>query len=270
MKTRKCSFVGVPLAMLMLSATVLAMLAALPAVGQERHDPVSGIDFVRVAEGCFRMGSPDSEAQRGSDEDPVHEVCVDGFWMGKYEVTQAQWEKVMGSNPSGFRGNSHPVERVSWNDVQEFLQKLNAKAGKEMYRLPTEAEWEYAARAGTETTYSFGDDAARLDEYAWYNRNSGNKTHPVGQLKPNTWRLYDMYGNVREWCQDGYEREYYLKSPSKNPQGPSSGKYQVLRGGSWADGPVLCRSAGRYWDYPGLTNRSLGFRVVVDVVAWTQ
>ena len=213
MKARVCSCVGVPIVILMLSATVLAM----PATGQERHDPVSSIDFVWVAEGCFRMGSPDSEVQRGVNEGPVHNVCVDGFWMGKYEVTQAQWEKVMGSNPSRLKWDSRPVEKVSWNDAQEFLQKLNTQVEKELYRLPTEAEWEYAARAGTETAYSFGDDAARLDEHAWYESNSEHRTHPVGLLKPNDWGFYDMYGNVWEWCQDWYESGY----SSQGPSGPS-------------------------------------------------
>jgi formylglycine-generating enzyme required for sulfatase activity len=249
----------------------LTILMALPAAGQERQDPVSGIDFIWVAEGCFQMGSPDNEAERGPDEDPVHEVCVDGFWMGKYEVTQTQWEKVMGSNPSFFTWDSRPVENVSWNDTQEFLQKLNAQAGKEIYRLPTEAEWEYAARAGTETAYSFGADAARLDEYAWYKSNSGNKTHPVGLLKPNDWGFYDMYGNVTEWCQDWYESGYYSQSPSKNPQGPSSGKYRVQRGGSWSGDPYVCRSANRHSFYK-LEDRVLfnGFRVVAGSGAEAQ
>ncbi|MCP4357867.1 MAG: formylglycine-generating enzyme family protein [Chloroflexi bacterium] len=253
------------------------MLAALPAAGQERHDPVSGIDFVWVPEGCFRMGSPDSEAGRYSDEGPVHEVCVDGFWMGKYEVTQAQWEKVMGSNSSRFKGNSRPVERMSWNDVQKFLKTLNGKAGKEIYRLPTEAEWEYAVRAGTTTPFYFGatisTDVANYDGN--YTYGSGVKgvyreqTTEVGSFPPNDWGLYDMHGNVWEWCQDWYDSEYYSKSPKKNPQGPSSGEYRVLRGGSWVGNPAYCRSAIRNRIIPDLTNYNLGFRVVVGVVAWT-
>jgi len=270
MKTRMWSFVGVPVAILMLSATVLVMLAAMPAVGQERHDPVSGIDFVWVAEGCFQMGSPDSEAERDSNEGPVHEVCLDGFWMGKYEVTQAQWEKVIGNNPSRFKGDTNPVEQVSWDDIQKFLQTLNTKAGKETYRLPTEAEWEYAAQAGTKTTYSFGDDGGKLGDYAWYVSNSGGTTHPVGQLKPNALGLYDMHGNVWEWCQDWYDSGYYSKSPKENPQGPSSGDRRVSRAGSWYNDPNYCRSAHRTRGSPDFRAYAIGFRVVVGSVARTQ
>jgi len=250
-----------------------------PVVEQKsHHDSVSGIDFVWVPEDCFRMGSPESEEKRDSDEGPVHEVCLDGFWMGKYEVTQAQWEQVMGSNPSGFKGNSRPVERVSWNDAQEFLKKLNVKAGKEIYRLPTEAEWEYAARAGTTTPFYFGatisTDVANYDGN--YTYGSGSKgiyreqTTEVGSFPPNDWGLYDMHGNVWEWCQDWYESGYYSKSPSKNPQGPSSGTYRVLRGGSWYNFPYSCRSAYRFWCDPDSRVNNSGFRVVVGSVAWTR
>ncbi len=273
MKTSVCSAVGVSIAVLMLSATVLAMLAALPVAGQERHDPFSGIDFVWVPEGCFQMGSPDSEAKRDSDEGQVHEVCVDGFWMGKYEVTQAQWEKVMGSNPSLFKGDSRPVERVSWNGAQDFLKGLNGKVGKEMYRLPTEAEWEYAARAGTTTPFSFGNtistDVANYRGNSTYG--SGVKgiyrehTTEVGSFPPNGWGLYDMHGNVVEWCQDWFDETYYAKSPSKNPQGPLSGVSRVLRGGSWTSDPSYCRSANRSGGYPKGRYNYYGFRVVVSV-----
>lgn len=241
-----------------------------------KHDPVSGIDFVWVAEGCFQMGSPDSEAERSFHEGPVHEICVDGFWMGKYEVTQAQWQSVMGSNPSNFKGDLHPVEMVSWNEAQEFLQTLNAAAGKEMYRLPTEAEWEYAARAGTTTTFSFGNtistDLANYDGEN-YTYDSGAKgiyrerSTEVGSFPPNDWGLYDMHGNASEWCQDWYDGEYYSKSPRENPQGPSSGIYRVVRGGSWGGSPRYCRSADRARFDPD--DSYFGFRVVVGSAAWT-
>ena len=237
---------------------------------KEWTDPLTGMEFVWVPEGCFQMGSPEDEKGRSSDEGPVHEVCLDGFWMGKYEVTQTQWQQMMGNNPSNFTGENLPVENVSWNDVQEFLQTLNKQAGKEMYRLPTEAEWEYAARAGTETTYSFGGDTDKLDDYAWYSSNSGSQTHPVGELKPNAWELYDVHGNVWEWCQDWYDKEYYSKSPQENPQGLSSGTYRVLRGGSWGNAPNNCRSANRGRNPPDYWSNFFGFRVVVGSAAWTQ
>lgn len=250
------------------TATPPPLLTQVPR--QEKYDPVSGINFVWVPAGCFRMGSPDSDQGRDSDEAPVHEVCVDGFWMGKYEVTQTQWEKVMGKNPSFFKGDSRPVEQVSWNDVQRFLKTLNGKVDKEMYRLPTEAEWEYAVRAGTDTMFYFGNDAGKLGDYAWYAGNSGAKAHLVGQLKPNAWGLYDMHGNVWEWCQDWYDSEYYWKSPSKNPKGPSSRDFRVLRGGSWYSDPNDCRSANRYRNLPDYWyDANIGFRVVVGSGAWT-
>jgi formylglycine-generating enzyme required for sulfatase activity len=209
-------------------------------------DFVTGMEFVWIEGGCFQMGSPESEKDRGSDEGPVHQVCVDGFWMGRYEVTQAQWQNVMGKNPSGFQGVENPVERVSWNDVQEFLQKLNQQVGKEMFRLPTEAEWEYACRAGTNTAYSFGNDPNKLGQYAWYDKNSDRKTHPVGQLAPNAWGLYDMHGNVWEWCQDWY----------------ASGSDRVIRSGDWSNVAKNCRSARRYHFSPDGRDNGLGFRLV--------
>jgi len=223
---------------------------------------VLSIEFVWIPPGCFQIGSPETEPGRNSDEGPVHEVCVDGFWMGKYEVTQAQWEKVMGKNPLGFSGADRPVEHVLWNGAQEFIDNLNRYAGKEIYRLPTEAEWEYAARAGTQTAYSFGDDPDLLGEYAWYNNNSSDQTHPVGQLKPNAWGLYDMHGNVWEWCQDWYDKNYYSESPKENPQGPMSGLSRVYRGGGWGNSAVNCRAAIRSNAAPGVRRGLVGFRLV--------
>lgn len=156
-----------------------------------------GMELVLIPAGEFRMGAEDGEG----DKKPVHPVRISQpFYLGKYPVTQAQWGAVMGKNPSRFTGDpSRPVENVSWHDVQEFLRRLSEKEGGKSYRLPTEAEWEYAARAGAATSYCFGDESSQLGEYAWYRENSGDRTHPVGQLKPNAWGLYDVHGNVWEW-----------------------------------------------------------------------
>jgi formylglycine-generating enzyme required for sulfatase activity len=156
------------------------------------------------------------------------------FYLGRYLVTQTQWQAVMGSNPNQFKGDlSRPVENVSWNDAQEFLQNLNRIEPSRGYRLPTEAEWEYVCRAGSITRYYFGNDARRLGEYARYEANAGGKTHPVGQKRPNAWDLYDMHGNVWEWVQDWYDIHYYKHSPSRNPRGPTAGAKRVVRGGCW-------------------------------------
>ncbi len=164
----------------------------------------------------------------------------------------------MGENPSLFqKGDDYPVENVSWNDVQEFINKLNQK-GEGVYRLPTEAEWEYSCRAGTDTAYYFGDDTGHLDEYAWYNNNSDRQTHPVGQKKPNGWRLYDMHGNVWEWCQDYYAS--YPSSPVTDPVN-EKGSGRVLRGGSWVNLAGNCRSASRYGNSPDNRYNDLGFRL---------
>jgi formylglycine-generating enzyme required for sulfatase activity len=164
-----------------------------------------------------------------------HEVCVDDFYIGKYEVTQAQWSAIRGNNPSYSSncGDNCPVEQVSWNDIQEFIRELSQQTGK-TYRLPTEAEWEYAAQSGGKSEkYAGTSSEAELGDYAWYDKNSGSKTHPVGQKKPNGLGIYDMTGNVWEWCSDWYDESYYKNSPKDNPQGPSNGSARVLRGGSW-------------------------------------
>jgi len=226
------------------------------------------MDLVWVPAGAFQMGSPDSEAGRSSDEGPVHAVELDGFWMGKYEVTQEQYEAVMGKNPSNFKGAKNPVKCVSWNDATDFCRKLTDKVGQasppvssgRSFRLPTEAEWEYACRAGSTTRFCFGDSDSGLEDYAWYDGNSGEHTHPVREKKPNAWGLYDMHGNVWEWCGDWYDK--YGAGSAKNPQGGSSGEARVLRGGSWGCRPLFCRSAIRIRNYPTDSFDTNGFRAV--------
>ena len=214
-----------------------------------------GMKLKLIPAGTFTMGEG-GEAHKVTLTKP--------FGLGVYEVTQEQYQQVMGTNPSKFKAPQNPVERVSWTDAVEFCRKLSAlpaekKAGY-VYRLPTEAEWEYSCRAGTSTTYSFGDSESELGDYAWYNSNSGATTHPVGGKKPNGWGLYDMHGNVYEWCQDWHE-----KSPSgstTDPTGPSSGSYRVIRGGGWFGYSGYCYSASRYWNSHNLRINYQGFRVL--------
>jgi formylglycine-generating enzyme required for sulfatase activity len=221
-----------------------------------------GMKLVYIQPGEFQMGSNGSDRD---DEKPIHTVTISkGFYMGIYEVTQEQYQKVMGINPSKFKGEDNlPVETVSWDDVVEFCKKLSQTEGK-TYRLPTEAEWEYACRAGTTTKFSFGDDESQLDDYAWYTQNSGGKTHPVGEKNPNAWGLYDMLGNVWEWCQDRNAKDWYSKGPVENPLNESYGdkNCRVIRGGSWGYGSNECRVSLRGYGTPGIRGDDLGFRVV--------
>ena len=215
-----------------------------------------GMKFVRVPAGSFDMGSNSGDG----DEKPVHGVTISrSFYLQATEVTQGQWRSVMGNNPSYFEGDDLPVESVSWNDVQKFIRKLNAREGGNKYRLPTEAEWEYAARAGSTGKYCFGDDEGRLGEYAWYKSNSGARSHPVGGKRANTWGLYDMHGNVWEWVQDWYGD--YSSGSSTDPVGRSTGSNRVARGGGWHDTAGDCRSAYRGWYGPGYGGSGLGFRL---------
>ena len=219
-----------------------------------------GIKMRLIPAGTFTMGSPSSEDERADSEGPQHKVTISKpFYMGKYEVTQQQWEDVMGSNPSRFKnaGSNAPVESVSWDDCQEFLNKLCDKLGvsRGTYRLPTEAEWEYAARAGTTGKY-YGD----IDSIAWYDNNSGSKTHTVGSKKPNAFGLYDTAGNVWEWCSDGYGD--YSSGSQTDPVGASTGWLRVYRGGGWNGYARGCRSAYRNYGSPGDRDGNLGFRFV--------
>ena len=222
-----------------------------------------GMEFILIPSGSFRMGGDKRLEQAEDHETPRHIVKIsNAFFMGKYEVTQMQWSEMMNHNPSEFIDNTRPVERVSWNDVQVFIQKLNTKEKIDKYHLPTEAEWEYAARADSESSYTFGSDPKILSQYAWYRNNSGGETHPVGQLSPNAWGLFDMHGNVHEWCQDWFDRKYYSQSPTNAPLGPSTGLAKTLRGGDWGSEGWYCRCASRSLSSPDRRSNRLGFRLI--------
>ena len=224
------------------------------------------MEFVLIQPGEFDMGSPANETGRYDDEGPVHHVTISkAFYLSKYEVTQKQWNEVMGDNPSYFKGDDLPVEFVFWDDVQEFIKKLNKKESTDKYRLPSEAEWEYAARAGTTTRYSFGDDDSKLGEYAWYRENSGDKTHPVGNKGANPWGLYDMHGNVWEWVQDKWHYTYNGAPADGSAWEDEISAIRVVRGGGWFRDAGRCRSARRFSRGPGNRARILGFRLLQEV-----
>ena len=243
----------------------------------------SGIEMIAVPAGWFEMGSNDGE----NDEKPARKVWVDAFLMDRFEMTQDQFAKfaaesdVLSTDPSHFKGAKRPVEMVSWDiaalacnqrSVAEGLEPCYDDEGKchfdaTGYRLPTEAEWEYACRAGTKTAYFFGDDLRRLGDYAWYAGNAGKQTHPVGRKKPNPWGLYDMLGNVAEWCNDFYAEDAYRRGSERNPRGPVDGTQVVLRGGSWNSSAAACRSAYRVGEASGMRDAcfardAIGFRCV--------
>ena len=231
-------------------------------INELSENPIFNFDFemVYVAGGTFQMGSNDSEAD--GDETPVHTVTLNDFYIGKYEVTQKEWRDIMGNNPSYFTGDNLPVENVSWNDIQEFLIKLNEETGQN-FRLPTEAEWEYAARGGNESENYKYSGSNNIDEVAWYYNNSNLQTHNVGTKTPNELGIYDMSGNVWEWCSDWYDSNYYSNSPTENPAGTTSGSIRVLRGGSWYDHAKYCRPANRFYITPDSGGSSVGFRLVL-------
>lgn len=232
---------------------------------------IGEVEFVWIPGGSFIMGS-DSAKQR--NERPQHKVTVNGFWMSRYEITQKVWESITGETIEQKRdeydhladlkgkGPNLPMYYISWNDVQKFCKKFEEKTGIKV-RLPTEAEWEYACRAGSTTEYYWGDDIS--EEYAWWSVNANGTVKPVGSLKPNAWGLYDMSGNLYEWCEDWYSSTYYRISPELNPKGPPVGRYKVIRGGCfWNDYHICLRSAYRFNEKPHCASFYIGFRIVAD------
>ncbi len=266
-----------------------------------------GMKLVLIPKGTFTMGSPESEERPDRNDETQHEVTISkDYYLGVTEVTQGHYEKVIGTNPSYFRvgrirgsSSNHPVEQISWENAVEFCKKLSdlpeEKAAGRVYRLPTEAEWEYACRAGSKTPYGFGDNRRDLGNYAWFLNNSGSReldsdalearrqdnpdyetiqeyedtiksagcaTHPVGEKKANAWGLYDMHGNVWEWCSDWYGE--YPKGAVSDPVGPREGSFRVYRGGGWRNRAAQCRSAVRYSNGRVAPHHSLGFRVAMS------
>jgi formylglycine-generating enzyme required for sulfatase activity len=216
-----------------------------------------------IPAGKFIMGSPADEPNRVANEGPQHEVTISRpFCMGVYDVTQEQFQSVMGENPSHFQGPARPVDGVSWEQATEFCKRLSQKTGQTV-ELPTEAQWEFACRAGSRTRYCFGDDEKQLPDYANYARTFEAGTLPVGSKKPNAWGLFDMHGNVWEWCSDWFANSYPA-APQVDPAGPASGERKVLRGGGWECSFRYCRSAIRYWGAPTRESIIVGFRVVVE------
>ncbi len=253
-----------------------------------------GMKLVLIPQGTFTMGSPLEQQGAGIDELPREVTISQDYYLGAFEVTQAQFEQVMGNNPSAFQGEkavqripankdpqtgrtveeekviaietgNHPVERISWDDAVEFCQRLSElpeeKAARRVYRLPTEAEWEYACRAGNEDSYGFGNDVELLTDYGWYDGNSGGRPQPVGLKKPNAWGLYDMHGNVWEWCSDWLGE--YPQGAVTDPRGPQEGSNRVYRGGSYRGWAENCRAANRSANDPANRNSSSGFRVAL-------
>jgi formylglycine-generating enzyme required for sulfatase activity len=216
------------------------------------------IEFIAIRPGTFLMGCSPGDPDAYSDEKPAHQVSITkSFDIGKFPVTQAQYEAVTGVNPSYFPGPTHPVEGVNWDEVQKFCEKLNALHDGYAYRLPNEAEWEYAARAGC-TSCRYGE----LDDVAWHHGNSDGSTHPIGLKRPNAWGLYDTLGNVWEWVQDRYAPDYYSRSPERDPSGAATGDYRIARGGSWrgiARGPS--RVSSRYILKSTVRSIVVGFRI---------
>lgn len=255
-------------------ATKPAATEAIPTVQTK-----SGLEMSMLPAGEFNMGSD----QGRPDEAPKHRVSLDAFLMDRCEVTQAAYEKHVIGNPSKYKDPKNPVERVRWVEAALYCNARSTEEGLKPcynedtfacdmsangYRLPTEAEWEYAARAGTSDDYSFGSDQQKLGDFAWFKENANERTHPVGKKRPNPWGLYDIYGNVGEWCQDTYDGKFYVASPEKNPCGATSGPQRTLRGGSFSSDAAHCRSATRAGEAPGnfadacFARPDIGFRCV--------
>lgn len=231
----------------------------------------SGIEMIPASGGWFVMGD-----KKGDVDEQPHKVYIDPFYIDKYLVTQKEFERVMKSNPSRWKGEKNPVEQIRWSDAVKYCNVRSQSEGfnpcynlktwecdfsADGYRLPTEAEWEYACKAGTETSYYYGDDPKKLRNYAWFKENSGGRPRPVGQKLPNPWGIYDMYGNVWEWCNDFYKVDYYQESPEKNPRGPKSGDTKVLRGGCWNSTAEQSRSSFRYNENPGYSDVCFGYDI---------
>ncbi|MBF0447077.1 MAG: formylglycine-generating enzyme family protein [Magnetococcales bacterium] len=225
----------------------------------------SGMDFIWLPGGCYKMGSPPRADGRDADEQPVHRVCVSGFWMGKNEVTQAQWRTIMRSNPAQFnKGDDHPVERVDFDEVTRLTQRLNKQYdGKAVFRLPTEAEWEYACREGGLRTPYPGVDP--LEKIAWFKGNSLDSTQQTGSRLPNRLGLYDMSGNVWEWVQDSYDKFSYNHHQENDPKFEEKGEFRVIRGGSWKEGREALRCANRGFNLFSSKRPDVGVRLVVFV-----
>jgi len=235
----------------------------LPKVPDNYTDPATGMEFVFIPGGCYRMG--DVFGDGDADEKPVHEVCVKDFYMSKYEATQGQWGSLIGKNPSSFAmGKSYPVERISWQDTQNFITVLKKKNSGSKFRLPTEAEWEYACRSGDKNEKWAGtENEAALGEYAWSGLNSGGKPHPVGSAKPNGLGLYDMSGNVWEWVEDDYATDCYQDQEKDNPVCiKGRGGNRVIRGGNWYLSARFARCSARSSANPTTSAYSVGFRLV--------
>jgi len=221
------------------------------------------LELIAIDDSSFEMGSKRTEEGREPDEEPVHQVNLDRFRIGKYEVTQSQYEIIMQKNPSIVKNRNLPVHNVSWNDAIEFCNSLSKFTGKN-YTLPTEAQWEYSCRAGQKSRFCFGDAESELDNYAWYLRNSGENIHQGGKKKPNAFGIFDIYGNVWEWCFDYYSEDFYGRSSAKekNPVNGINTNYKVLRGGAWSSPANDCRCANRFRSMPNLQIQSVGFRIV--------
>ncbi len=224
-----------------------------------------GMQLVLIPAGEFLMGSPATQEGRGSDEQQHPVRITKSFHLSVHEVTQEQYERVTGVNPSFIAVPQHPVDNVSWNNAVRFCSQLSAlpeeKAAGRVYRLPTEAEWEYACRAGSTTSWNCGNEEIRLGDFAWFGNSSRGRVHPVRAKKPNAWGLCDMHGNVWEWCADWYEKDYYASSPVDDPPGPTAGTLRVVRGGGWGSTASDCRAAFRSTGLPIIRDNRLGFRV---------
>jgi formylglycine-generating enzyme len=273
MKLSICRLAFTTAALALLAATQRQPLpdtAPASATNSNQSRPGSQTDMIKVAEGRFIMGD------KSQPDASPHPALVSSFYIDKYLVTQELYRKVMGANPSRWKGDKNPVEQVRWSDAVKFCNKRSELEGLKPcydlgtwkcnfeangYRLPNEAEWEYACRAGTTGSFFFGDNPSKLGEYAWHDKNSAGRPHPVGQKRPNPWGLYDICGNVWEWCNDFYKVDYYHEAPPQDPRGPTTGDTKVVRGGAWRFGAETCRSGYRYNESPGYADVCFGYDI---------